>query len=110
MVKISKPKEETAAVVKEENTIPSPVTKTLSVTLPHSVSVRQLSEQLGVSSVNIIKQLMRRGIMANINQALDYEMASEIAKDLGFDIVWPPRQRSANWPLSVFPGPFYRPA
>jgi translation initiation factor IF-2 len=85
LAKISKPKEENETVTKETNTVTPPVTKAPLIVLPHSVSVRQLSELLGVSSVNIIKQLMRRGIMANINQALDYEMASEIAKDLGFE-------------------------
>jgi len=81
--KISKPKEDTETVAKETSTVTPQVTKVPLIMLPHSVSVRQISELLGVSSVNIIKQLMRRGIMANINQALDYEMASEIAKDLG---------------------------
>jgi translation initiation factor IF-2 len=91
LAKISKPKEEIETVTKETNTVTPPVTKIPSIVLPHSVSVRQLSDLLGVSSVNIIKQLMRRGIMANINQALDYDMASEIAKDLGFETRPEPR-------------------
>jgi len=45
--------------------------------------VRQLSESLNVSAVEIIKQLMRQGFMANINQYLDYETAASVAESLG---------------------------
>ncbi len=57
------------------------------VQLPSYPSVRQLSELLSVSSIDIIKQLMRRGIMANINQVIDFENAVIIAHDFGFDAV-----------------------
>jgi translation initiation factor IF-2 len=92
VTRASKPKEAAALPQIEKKITPVPERKVEkapekvpSVGLPHSISVRQLSETLSVSSVNIIKQLMRRGIMANINQTLDYEIASSIAKDLGFE-------------------------
>ena len=53
--------------------------------LPHSVTVRQLSDLIKVTPVNIIKQLMRHGILANINQSLDYELASTIAREFGVE-------------------------
>jgi translation initiation factor IF-2 len=52
--------------------------------LPRSISVRQLAEMLDVDSINIIKQLMRTGIMANINQIIDYETAATIVSSMGF--------------------------
>ncbi len=55
------------------------------IELPHSVTVRQLADLLQVNSVQIIKQLMRSGIMANINQTVNYEIAATVAKNLGFE-------------------------
>jgi translation initiation factor IF-2 len=52
--------------------------------LPRSISVRQLAELLQVDSVLIIKQLMRNGIMANINQIIGFEAASPIVSGFGF--------------------------
>jgi translation initiation factor IF-2 len=52
--------------------------------IPRTISVRQLAELLNINSINIIKQLMRNGIMANINQIIDYDTAAPIISSLGF--------------------------
>ncbi len=52
--------------------------------IPSSITVKQLSELLQVSSIDIIKRLMKSGIMANINQSVDYEAAAAIVTSLGF--------------------------
>ncbi len=52
--------------------------------LPHNISVRQLSEMLKVTVVDIIKQLMRNGIMANINQVVDFEVAERVVATYGY--------------------------
>ncbi len=52
--------------------------------LPRSISVHQLADLLKVDSILIIKQLMRNGIMANINQLIDYETAAPIVAGFGF--------------------------
>jgi translation initiation factor IF-2 len=54
------------------------------IDLPRSIGVRQLAELLNVDSIYIIKQLMRNGIMANINQIIDYETTAAIVSTLGF--------------------------
>jgi len=68
------------------------------VEIPHALSVRQLADLLQVSAIDIIKQLMRKGIMANINQVIDYEAASAVAADLGYGAHLQPRiaQKSAS--------------
>ncbi|MFH1639694.1 MAG: translation initiation factor IF-2 [Chloroflexota bacterium] len=63
-----------------------PPTKERSLELPGAISVRQLAELLKTSSIDVIKRLMRKGIMANINQLIDYEIAFQIARDLGYDV------------------------
>jgi translation initiation factor IF-2 len=52
--------------------------------LPPVITVKQLADQMGVSGIEIIKQLMRNGVMANINQSLDYEDAAKLVADFGF--------------------------
>ncbi len=54
------------------------------VEIPPSITVRQLADVLQVEPTKIIKQLMRKGIMANMNQSIDFETASTTATDLGF--------------------------
>jgi translation initiation factor IF-2 len=55
------------------------------VEIPHSVAVRHLAELLGISAVDVIKQLMRNGIFANINQVIDFETAAAVATNLGYE-------------------------
>ena len=54
--------------------------------LPHNISVRALAEMLKSTPVDVIKHLMRQGLMANINQVIDYEMAAKVAAGMGFDV------------------------
>jgi translation initiation factor IF-2 len=58
--------------------------KAQQIDIPRSLSVRELADLLRVNSVQIIKQLMRSGIMANINQIVDYETATSVAAAFGF--------------------------
>jgi len=53
--------------------------------LPSVLSVRQLADLLQTDPINIIKQLMRSGIMANINQAIDYAVAAAVVAEFGYE-------------------------
>jgi translation initiation factor IF-2 len=53
--------------------------------LPNAISVRQLSDMLQMSYIDVIKRLMRRGIMANINQVVDYDTAAAIVQGQGYE-------------------------
>jgi len=55
------------------------------VILSPSVTVRQLADILHVSPIEVIKQLMRNGIMANINQSLDFDTAAMVAAAFGYE-------------------------
>ena len=63
-----------------------------SLQLPPTITVGDLAENLDVSPVEIIKQLMRAGIMAGINQSIDYDVAYGLAKAYGFD----PEEKTAE--------------
>ena len=44
--------------------------------LPSTMTVQYLAEVLNQSPIDVIKQLMRNGIMANMNQVIDYQVAT----------------------------------
>lgn len=52
-----------------------------------NLTVRQLAEKLGVSPINVIKELMNNGIMASINQPLDFDTAAIVGQEMGFEVV-----------------------
>ena len=52
--------------------------------LPETVTVKRLAEMMNVSPVDVIKQLMRQGVMATINQAIDYSIASLVTPAFGY--------------------------
>ncbi len=55
------------------------------VSLPRSITVRELSELLKSSPVEVIKELMKTGIMAAINESIDYEAAAAVAREFGHE-------------------------
>ncbi len=61
-------------------------TKTL-IEIPAFVTVRELATMMGVSPINVIKELMANGIMANINQQIDFDTAAIVAGEMGYDVV-----------------------
>lgn len=93
----AKPVPEKAVAVEE----PQETASELRVELPASATVKQLAELLDASPVEVIKQLIRNGTMASINQAIDYDRAAVVASDFGFEPVPAPRKAvSARKPKS----------
>ncbi|HEX7611647.1 MAG TPA: translation initiation factor IF-2 N-terminal domain-containing protein, partial [Candidatus Limnocylindrales bacterium] len=56
------------------------------IELPSSVTVKDLSDLLGVNPADVIRELIKSGIFANINQGIDRETASLVAEELGFEV------------------------
>ena len=104
-----KPVEEKPAPVKKEK--PTPTIKEKSVAIPtpsvtpkpapeivvpeesfevvqigENTPVRELAEKLKCTPNDVIKELMVFGILANINQALNFDIASKVADKLGFEV------------------------
>ncbi len=55
------------------------------VELPPSITVKQLAELLKVEPTRIIKQLMRKGMMASVNDSIDFDTARATAADFGYE-------------------------
>lgn len=60
--------------------------KTEVLEIGDTISVKELAEKTGVSAAKIIGELMKNGILANINQLLDYETVSLMMGDFGVQI------------------------
>jgi translation initiation factor IF-2 len=57
------------------------------VELPIGISVRELAERMQVSPIEVIKVLMTNGVMANINQMVDFDTAAIVAAEFGIEAV-----------------------
>ena len=59
------------------------------IEIPNFITVRELATLMGVSPIDVIKELMSNGIMVNINQQIDFDTAAIVAGEMGFDAVSP---------------------
>ena len=85
MVGSSKQNDAPRPVAERDNTAATPV-KAHQIKIPSAITVKQLAELLQVSPVDTIKRLMRRGVMANVNQVLEFSVAATVATDYGYEV------------------------
>ena len=57
------------------------------IEFPVQVTVRDLATRLDASPIQVIKILMSNGVMAAINQSVDFDTAAVVASELGFEAV-----------------------
>jgi len=55
------------------------------VALPPVMSVAELAEKIQTSGIEVIRELMKLGIMANLNQQVDFDTAARVATELGWE-------------------------
>jgi translation initiation factor IF-2 len=55
------------------------------VEIPDFLTVRELAQLIGASPIEVIKELMSSGIMASINQQIDYDTAAIVVSEMGFE-------------------------
>src|SRR5512138_921974 len=55
--------------------------------LPASIVIRDLAQKIEKSLIDLIKKLMSNGVMATINQAVDYDTAAIVVGEYGFEAV-----------------------
>jgi translation initiation factor IF-2 len=59
--------------------------RTIQITLPATITVRDLAQAIKSSPIEIIKSLMANGVMANINQQIDFDTAAIVAAEMGYE-------------------------
>jgi translation initiation factor IF-2 len=67
-----------------EITVPKAIKR--KITVQESVTVVDLAKAMGTKAAELLKRLMKLGAMVNINQSIDFETASVVADDLGFEL------------------------
>src|SRR5574339_732676 len=55
------------------------------IELPSSIVIRDLAQVVGKSPIDLIKKLMSNGVMATINQAVDFDTAAIVVAEYGFE-------------------------
>ncbi len=56
------------------------------IEIPEEISVRALAAALGVDPTKVIGKLVTGGVMATINQSLDFDTATLVAEEFGFAV------------------------
>ena len=73
------------------------------IELPSSITVRELAERTDTSPIEVIKILMSNGVMANINQMVDFETAAIVASEMGVEAILETLEDSADKPEGEIP-------
>ena len=70
-----------------------------SIALPSITTVRDLAKMVESTPIQVIKVLMANGVMANINQQIDFDTAAVVAAELGYEasLEIPEVDRRADW-------------
>ena len=53
---------------------------------PATITVKELAELLGVNPADVIRELIKSGIFATINQLIDRDTASLVSSELGYEV------------------------
>jgi len=56
------------------------------IELPATLTVRELADEINSSPIEVIKTLMANGVMANINQQIDFDTAAIVAAEMGYEV------------------------
>ncbi len=79
-----KPKDVAKKLKQTEITVPKPIKRRIKV--PEQVTVGEVAKAMGIKGVEVIKILMSLGAPANINQSIDFETASVVADEFGYEL------------------------
>src|ERR1700682_3699975 len=66
---------------RQESFQPPPIDR--EITIAEGITVKELSEKLGIKGNLLVKRLVEKKIFATINQTLDVKLAEELARDVG---------------------------
>ena len=86
---VQKPKKKEQKKKKEESkkpqiTVPKPSKRKIKV--QEYVTVSELAKSMGVKASELIKKLLSMGVVATINQSIDFETASLVADEFGYEL------------------------
>ncbi|HJV65699.1 MAG TPA: translation initiation factor IF-2 [Geomonas sp.] len=69
---------------KTEITVPKAIKRIIKIS--ESITVGELAKRMGIKATDLIRALMKMGVMATINHPLDFDTATLLATDFGYEI------------------------
>ncbi|NWF92018.1 MAG: translation initiation factor IF-2 [Syntrophaceae bacterium] len=69
---------------KTEVTVPKPIKRIIRIA--EVIAVGDLAKRMGVKGGELIKKLMEMGVLVNINQVIDADVASLVAGEFGYEV------------------------
>lgn len=63
------------------------IEKPTQVTITSPLTVQELASKLLMPEIEVVKQLFTRGIMRTVNQMLELDLAIDLAKSLGYEVI-----------------------
>jgi translation initiation factor IF-2 len=69
---------------KTEVTVPKPIKRIIRIA--EVITVADLAKRMGVKGGDLIKKLMEMGVLVNINQVIDADVASLVASEFGYEV------------------------
>ncbi len=77
-----------------------------SIELPNTIVIRDLAQKIEKSPIEVIKKLMANGVMATINQSVDFDTAAIVMAEYGFEAI--PEAREEATPVETGEVPLWR--
>jgi translation initiation factor IF-2 len=71
------------------------------ITISEGITVKELSEKLGIRTNLVIKKLVEKKIFATINQPLDVKLAEELAAAFGATSTQMSYEEESNWDIEM---------
>lgn len=69
--------------IKQENRTKQKIFKLTEITIPSTITVKDLASEMKITSSDVIKKLLSLGAMVTINQEIDFDMAYLVASEFG---------------------------
>ncbi len=77
-----------------------------SIELPNTIVIRDLAQKIEKSPIEVIKKLMANGVMATINQSVDFDTAAIVMAEYGYEAI--PETREEAKPVEIGEVPLWR--
>jgi len=79
-----KGREKSVEVKKTEITVPKAIKRIIRIS--ETISVGELAKRMGIKATDLIKSLMKMGMMVTINHPLDFDTAAILSAEYGYEI------------------------
>ena len=71
----------------DENRVKQKIFKLTEITIPETITVKDLATEMKITSSEVIKKLFNLGVMATINNEVDFDTAYLIAQEFGINAI-----------------------